>query len=367
MKFLFISFLFNLFVISNFAVGQLNDFSTNYHNYYFNQYFEGIKMTYYTLRFNAEIVKGDSIMGFAEDFCAVSFNSGKDWEIIDIEKQTYDGKYDGNRNFAYPCLPNHETENNEGHIYLLNGDIVIYHRNKFFISKDWKTFKRVSTRNKSLDIDARESDGVNSFGGFKGYLHNDKFITINNGFMYISADCNSWNKFKLPNSGNSSFDYGFKLSISSNNNIIYFTNGIEFYKSLDDGKNWEKLEINYQFDFDKWDFLGDFFVFNDNLHVQCWILGKGFCHVIYNLKTNTHTVLEHIAYRYLYDDTLFLLERHDINSKGKLYYFKDSLNELNVDLSELDTTSFKNFRRFSLSDKIIVVDGSGSIIRRKRD
>ncbi len=342
---------------------QINDFATNYHHYWYDEYLKGNNIEYYTIRFDNEIVKGDTIMGFSDDFCGVSYNRGENWEIIDLKNQTYKGKI----NYAYACNPSagKSSRYNEGNIYLHNNDVIIFHRNKFFISKDWNSFKRVSSLNRSLEINEGEKDGENSLNSFKGFICNDKYMILVDNYLYKSKDCNTWEKVKTP-----SKTY-FNSSISSSNNILYFTDGFDFYKSEDEGLNWTKIIVNFTFDFEKNESLTDFFAFNDNLHIQCWILGKGFCHIIFNLKNNTHLILNNISNRFLYKDTLFLLPNGLKNIEGKdtekktIYYYKDSLSLLDIDLTGIDSIKrVKNFNRFSLSDKLLVVDGQISLVRK---
>jgi hypothetical protein len=303
------------------------------------------------LHFEKLLCKGDSIIGFNEDFYAVSFNKGKDWKSHD-----YKGKIfldDGTNPEALPS-----------NIFLKGNDIIIYSWGRFFISRNFgQTFERIS-QNKTLE---RTGELGTDISTYNGYVVNDSYVLLSQDGLYSSKDCNTWRKLNTPE--------GIQIiSFASYEKEMFIFSLKNLYKSGDNGETWSKLDdFIYKHNVDVMRSFGSSAIevkmFDNKMLLK--FVGKYF---IYDLKSKAETPLDDYKCSFVKDDMLFILTKdktektaegyYRIVGNGEIFLFKNSLVKSYIDISSLCTADMKDFcgiTNFYLSDDYIVLNGEGSL------
>ncbi len=327
-----------------------NIFTKNAVDYTYNQAFYFLK----------SVAKGDSIIGLGHDFCRVSFDGGISWNEIDLASQQIfeDGKdYKANNKFSTEYL----------RIYTYKNYIILLKNNHFYISKDWRKFEKVNFKPSKQD----DLNWTNNF--IEPKINDNGIALISNNRLYLSENFINIHEIQLPQKVR-------VIECAIYKDDIYIMTLKNIYKSSDKGVTWNKIEnIIYPYSIEQMasylestgSTFTDFEVFNNNIYIEYSYMNN----YVYNLTDNSKTKLENIHKVGVKDDTLFLKTKSiEINNKitenGKIYFYKDVLSKLDVDLSEYENSgvsgkSIRGIHSIYLTNSLLIIDESSSINRKK--
>ena len=308
-------------------------------------------------QFKKIIAKGDSIIGFNDDFCRVSFDAGKTWDEIDLVVQTLP---DENQKSFLPI-----------EVFCYENKVILFNKGEFFISENWKTFQRIN-QIKTFNQNVGENLKFTKSLYLQAYIFNSNFVVVEDKLIdsnwkkivYISKDCNEWKPINLPPKVR-------VLKIAFYQEDIYVMTLKNVYKSSDKGMTWNKIdEIVYPYSVELMSEnqgsigIGEFIVFDNNIFIE--YTHNAPIKYIYNLKDKSSIKLENIKFSTIKEDTLFLK-----TSTNKFYYYKDVLAKLDIDLTEFDSNGMHggqkliNLTPFNITNNLIIIDGQASIRRKK--
>lgn len=336
-----IIFNFILLMLSSYGLkAQLIQFQGKIPNSDYNQHY---------LKFDEIACKNDSIIGFNDGYCSVSFNRGKNWELIDFKKQLVQEE-------------GHNYSTKKIDVFIKDNDVIIYVFGKFFVSKDFgRHFKRISNK-KSLEVaDGELGSGIQSF---QGYVTKEFYFIRAVDGLYRSKDCNTWQKLKTP-------EGVIVTNFTSYNNEMYIASLKNIYKSNDNGISWNIMdEIVFKKSVDflrNYNGFREFKAFNNKLYIH-----DNVNEYVYDLIKKNEIKLDGFISNSIKNDTLFLLKNYKIDAKskivenGKIFSFKDSLVSSNIDISGIcEATSHSNCgtRKIYINSDYVVLDTALSITR----
>lgn len=327
-----------------------NIFTKNGVDYTYNQPFYFLK----------SVAKGDTIIGLGHDFCRVSFDGGISWNEIDLASQQIfeDGKdYKANNKFSTEYL----------RIYTYKNYIILLKNNHFYISKDWRKFDRINFKPSKQD----DLNWTNNF--IEPKINDNGIAIISNNRLYLSENFINIHEIQLPQKVR-------VIECAIYKDDIYIMTLKNIYKSTDKGVTWNKIEnIIYPYSVEQMasslESMGstftDFEVFNNNIYIEYSYMNN----YVYNLTDNSKTKLENIHKIGVKDDTLFLKTKsietnNKITENGKLYFYKDVLSKLDIDLSEYENSgvsgkSIRGIHSIYLTNSLLIIDERSTINRKK--